>query len=544
MRDEAEQERGSAADGVGARRCRGAVGGALAVDVREAFRIHRFDGATSVALQGLTLQVEQGEIVVVLGPSGSGKTTLLRTVAAFDTLSAGVARVLGTEVGSLDPGAAALFRARNLGLLDQHYARALSPDLTCVHTVGLGLQLLGSPRSAARNVAAELLERVGLGDRLDTRPGSLSGGEQQRVALCAALAHRPRLLLADEPAGELDAENAKVVYGLIAELAREQGTTALVVSHDEAAATIADRLVYVRDGRVVEEGRPGVRTSLVVTEPGWVRLPDPLLEALGSPKRLHADRRQQELVLSSDELDRTLETPAPAMFHERAATPGEVVAEVRGVVKRFPGAPRAVLSGVSAAFGGGTLTAVVGRSGSGKTTLLHLLAGLDRPSEGRVLVQGREIEGLDRAEAAAVRREHVALVTQEPGLVPHLSARENVELGLLVRGLEGDPAGALAEVGLGARLDHRADRLSAGERQRVAIARALAADPVLLLADEPTARLDQSNARAVAELLAKLAHEHGTAVVCATHDAVVIERADAKLELAARQPVLPATAEQ
>ena len=187
---------------------------------------------------------------------------------------------------------------------------------------------------------------------------------------------------------------------------------------------------------------------------------------------------------------------------------------------------------------------MVGRSGSGKTTLLHLLAGLDRPSEGRVLVQGREIEGLDRAEAAAVRREHVALVTQEPGLVPHLSARENVELGLLVRGLDGDPAGALAEVGLGARLDHRADRLSAGERQRVAIARALAADPVLLLADEPTARLDQSNARAVAELLARLAHEHGTAVVCATHDAVVIEQADAKLELAVRQPARPATAEQ
>ena len=103
---------------------------------------------------------------------------------------------------------------------------------------------------------------------------------------------------------------------------------------------------------------------------------------------------------------------------------------------------------------------------------------------------------------------------------------------------------ALAEVGLGARLDHRADRLSAGERQRVAIARALAADPVLLLADEPTARLDQSNARAVGELLAKLAHEHGTAVVCATHDAVVIEHADAKLELAVRQPALPATAEQ
>ena len=142
-------------------------------------------------------------------------------------------------------------------------------------------------------------------------------------------------------------------------------------------------------------------------------------------------------MLSNDELDRNLEVPAPAMFHERAAKPGDVVAELSQVYKRFNG--RAVLPGVSAAFRAGTLTAVVGRSGSGKTTLLHLLAGLDRPTEGHVLVQGREIEGLDRADAAAVRREHVALITQEPGLVPHLSARENAELGPLVRGSTATP---------------------------------------------------------------------------------------------------------
>src|SRR4029079_18528704 len=126
-------------------------------------------------LQGLTLAVEEGEIGVVLGPSGSGKTTLLRTIAGFDTLSAGVARVLGADVGALGPGAAARFRAENLGLLDQHYARALSPDLTCIHTVALGLELLGTPSREARAAAAALLERVGLGDRLDARPGALSG---------------------------------------------------------------------------------------------------------------------------------------------------------------------------------------------------------------------------------------------------------------------------------------------------------------------------------------------------------------------------------
>ena len=148
----------------------GAGAVSCAIDVREAFRIHRRGGATSVALQGLTLQVEEGEIVVVLGPSGSGKTTLLRTVAGFDTLSAGTARVLGDGRRRARPGRGGAASApRTSGLLDQHYARALSPDLTCVHTVALGLELLGTPRGEARQAAAALLERVGLGDRLERR---------------------------------------------------------------------------------------------------------------------------------------------------------------------------------------------------------------------------------------------------------------------------------------------------------------------------------------------------------------------------------------
>jgi ABC-type lipoprotein export system ATPase subunit len=389
-----------------------------------------------------------------------------------------------------------------------------------------------------------LLERVGLGERFDERPGRLSGGEQQRVALCGALAHRPRLLLADEPAGELDAESAETVYALISELVRERRATALIVSHDEAAAEIADRLVYVRDGRVVEEGRPGERTSLVVTEPGWVRLPDPLLESIGSPGRLLAEHRDGELVLSSA-VRGSVERLQPAARGRAHDSSGEA-AELRDVTKAFPGARAPVVSRLSRTFPGGTFTAIVGRSGSGKTTLLHLLAGLDRPTSGDVVLCGREIGRLTREQVAALRREHVALVTQEPGLVPHLTARENVELGLLVRGLtagaDARARDALVEVGLGDRLAHRADRLSAGERQRVAIARAVAVQPAVLLADEPTARLDQANARAVGELLGRLARESGAAVVCATHDAAVREQVDSELVLALPPVAQPARA--
>ena len=515
-----------------------------AIDVRDAFRIHHSADVVAVALQGLTLQVADGEIVVVLGPSGSGKTTLLRVLAGFDSLSAGSAQVLGVDLGTLGERGRANLRARRLGVLDQHYARALSPHLTSVHSVALSLELLGVAPADARASAASLLERVGLGDRLDSRPGTLSGGEQQRVALCASLAHRPQLLLADEPGGELDAENAEVVYRLIAELVREAGGSALIVSHDEAAAEIADRLVYVRDGRVVEERAPHERAALVVNEPGWIRVPDVLLEALGDPTRLRATLSGDGIEIRSATGERSV---APAAREPHPLPRSTVVAELRGVTKRFPRADRPAFEALSHSFESGRFHAVIGPSGSGKTTLLHLLAGLESPTDGSVSVTGQEVSRLTRAEAAEFRRRNVALVTQEPGLVPHLSALENVALGLELRhGVdEVEPAAtrALTDVGLGSRLDHHADQLSAGERQRVAIARAVAAGPAILLADEPTARLDHANARAVGELLAQLAHVRGTAVICATHDETLIELSDAQLQLDAARPATAVAAQ-
>ena len=508
-----------------------------AVDIRDAFRIHSSADVVAVALQGLSLRVDEGEIVVVLGPSGSGKTTMLRVLAGFDSLSAGRAEVLGVDLGTLGERGRAELRAQQLGVLDQHYARALSPHLTALHTVALSLELLGASRARARSAAAALLDRVNLGDRLDARPGTLSGGEQQRVALCASLVHRPRLLLADEPGGELDAANAELVYELIAELVREQDGSALIVSHDEAASAIADRLVYVRDGRVVEERAPGERAQLVVNDPGWIRIPDVLLEALGGPPRLQATLHRQAIELTS---------ATPGLFSARAATreppqpsalPPVVVAELRDVTKRFAHAERPAFERLSHAFAGGRFHAVVGPSGSGKTTLLHLLAGLESPTHGDVVVSGEETSRLTRAQVAELRRRKVALVTQEPGLVPHLTARENVALALAIRRGDEDvdrvATRALHDVGLAGRLEHRADQLSAGERQRVAIARALAARPELLLADEPTARLDHANARAVGELLSRLAHGGEAAVICATHDETLIELSDAQLNLAA-----------
>jgi putative ABC transport system ATP-binding protein len=191
-----------------------------------------------------------------------------------------------------------------------------------------------------------------------------------------------------------------------------------------------------------------------------------------------------------------------------------------------------VLRGLDATFPGGTLTAVTGPSGSGKTTLLHLLAGLELPTQGDVVVDATVVSDLDRAARAELRAGAIAFVGQEPGLTPFLSARENVELGQVLHHAIGNGAvQALADVGLSERAGQRVSRLSTGERGRVAIARALAASCRLILVDEPTSRLDQTNAISVAVLLARLAREMGIAVVAATHDPLLIEQADEQLRL-------------
>ncbi len=509
------------------------------VELRDLFRVEPSAEGGVAALQGLTLTVQRGELCVVLGPSGSGKSTLLRIVAGFDKPSAGAASVAGVDVAALSGWEAGRFRSRAIGYADQHYWRALAGELTARELVGVQLGLAGEARGRRDARADELLERVGLGARRDAHPRELSGGEQQRVALCAALARRPQLLIADEPTGELDAATAREVLDLIAELSREEGGTALVVSHDPASAERADRVVHVRDGRLSDERvAGGSEGAIVVGRGGWLRLPEELLRSAGIDRHATAHLRDDALVLEPAER-LSVETtqsrlarsePPRASRSEEVSVVSTQAIEARGVTKRFGSATP--FERLDATFAPGKLTVVTGPSGSGKTTLLHLLAGLEVPDEGDVLVEGVSLGALDRAGRAELRRRSIAFVGQTLGLVSFLGARENAELGLELRGLpvEGVET-ALAAVGLAEHAERPVSELSAGQRERAAIARALAARPLALVADEPTARLDGANALALGALLADVARTSGTTVICATHDPLLIEQADAELSL-------------
>jgi ABC-type lipoprotein export system ATPase subunit len=497
-----------------------------AVEAVDLFRIYASAEGTSVALRGLSLDVEERELLVVFGPSGSGKSTLLRILAGLDRPSAGTVHVFGDDLRNLRGRALRVYRSRTLGYADQHYARALAPELTARELVGLRLGLLGAPAAERRRTADRLLERVGLLDRAHARPSELSGGQQQRVAICAALAHGPRLFIADEPTGELDAANATQIYTLIAALARDVGATTILVSHDPESAAVADRVVQIRDGRVSGDRRRGEAGTVVVNRGGWLRLPE---ELIGSAARATVEPAGGGILVRPD-------TPAaaPRSAPRATSTGGPVVLRTEDVAKAHGRGARAttVFRGLSLEFEAGRFATVTGPSGSGKSTLLYLLAGLDLPTDGKVLVDDVPLSELGSAERAALRRSHIGFAAQGTDLVPFLTAAESVELALAQRGLgRAGATAALAAVGLAELAGQRVARLSMGERQRVAVARAIAPRPRILLVDEPTAWLDEANARGVGALLAELAHSTGTAVVCATHDPAVIEHADSEVPL-------------
>ncbi len=223
-----------------------------ALELQHVGKTYREGDVERVVLRDVAATIWSGEIVVLLGPSGSGKSTLLNLIAGIDRPTAGRVLVDGTELTALDEQARTRFRRRHIGFVFQFYN--LIPLLTVEENVVLPLDLNDRADAAGVARARALLSRVGLGGRGDSFPERLSGGEQQRVAVARALVHDPALILADEPTGNLDAEAAAGVLGLLDALAREAGRTVLIVTHSREVAAIADRILAIEGGQLVERG--------------------------------------------------------------------------------------------------------------------------------------------------------------------------------------------------------------------------------------------------------------------------------------------------
>jgi putative ABC transport system ATP-binding protein len=229
--------------------------------LRQLSRSFREGSREHCVLDHADARIESGTTVAVTGRSGSGKSTLLNLVSGIDHADSGSIELDGRDIGALREPERTLFRRKNIGFVYQFFN--LVPTLDVEENVRLVLELNGVRGAEAKQRSAAILQEVGLGDRLRSAVDKLSGGEQQRVAVARALVHEPRVLLADEPTGNLDEETARQIVPLLFSLVRRRGATLLMVTHDRALAANADRILEMRDGRLIEgTAAPGAQRGL------------------------------------------------------------------------------------------------------------------------------------------------------------------------------------------------------------------------------------------------------------------------------------------
>jgi energy-coupling factor transport system ATP-binding protein len=467
---------------------------------------YSYPGATVPALDDVTLEVPHGQLVVVTGTSGSGKSTLLRAASGLvphfhGGAFAGTVTVAGRETREHGPGELSAV----VGTLFQ------DPETQVVMTtvraeLSFVLENRGEPPAAVARAVEEVALALGTAHLLDRATDELSGGELQRVALGAALAGRPELVVLDEPTSQLDPVAGDELIGLLRRLNEDFDTAILLSEHRlERCLAAADRVIALRDGRIACDGRPeeflvwAGRNAAVLQTPGATLLGDLGITPVPGVKRARASLRERALLppleagLESGPSQQTRRRGtrlAGALRWRERALPDSTALEFRDVWHELRSGP-VILRDVSLGLGAGERVALMGRNGAGKSTLLRHAAGLLEPTRGRIERAGR-----------------VALLLQNPG-----------DYFVHDRVAEEAPGQALAAVGLAEMTQRNPRELSGGERQRLALAIVTGSgdEPAVLALDEPTRGMDREAKGELAQELRRRS-QRGQAVIVATHD--------------------------
>lgn len=284
-------------------------------------KLYKTSEVEVMALQGLELGIERGELIAIIGKSGSGKTTLLNIIGALEQPSAGKIRIDGQELSSMTPKQLEEIRKKKIGFVWQKSSQNLFPYMTAVENIESQLYYERMSKKARREKALSLLEEVGLADKADSFPAELSGGEQQRVAIAVALIRDPEILLADEPTGAVDSKTSDMIQNLFRKLNRERGVTVIIVTHDVSLANKVDRVVMISDGRVTTEKimKEKYKENIsalndenfdmskvheeysVVDKAGRLKLSDEIREQIGMNSRVKVEVIDGKVVISSTE---------------------------------------------------------------------------------------------------------------------------------------------------------------------------------------------------------------------------------------------------
>ncbi|WP_395346525.1 dipeptide ABC transporter ATP-binding protein [Variovorax sp. UC122_21] len=498
----------------------------------------RFDtpAGERTVVEALDLRIARGECVALVGESGSGKSVTARSLLALAGPGARVnARkflIDGRDANRFDATDWRRLRGTFAGLVMQDALVSLDPLRPIGREVGEVLEHHGllRGRTAVRQRVLETLARVGMPDperRIGQYAHQLSGGLRQRALIAAAIAGLPPLIVADEPTTALDAALQKQVIEVLARRVRDEGSGLLLISHDlSAVAGIADRVLVMRHGRVLEQGP--VRDVLSSPRHGYTRQLIAAVPSTSSRGSRLSSARFEAAGAGPEARLRIVREPLPP----RAPVPAAQapVLEVQGIGKRFAArrglGPRedfVALEDLSFSIAAGEVLGLVGESGSGKSTCAKIVLGLLEPDAGTVRLLGQPWSGISEA-ARRPLRPQLQYIPQDP--LSSFDPRYRVSQ-VIAENLQGLPraevgariAALLQQVGLAPELAERFPRsLSGGQRQRVAIARALAAQPALIVCDEPVSALDVSVQAQVIDLIAELQSRLGTALLFISHD--------------------------
>jgi energy-coupling factor transport system ATP-binding protein len=446
---------------------------------------YRYPDGVDLALADVSLEIPAGQFVLVCGDSGSGKSSFLRAVSGlvphhFGGEAAGSAMICGNDLRSNDAGDLAAY----CGTLLQDPETQIVMD-SVRGEIAFPLENLGWEQAVIAVAVEETAAALGIGHLLKRRTDSLSGGELQRVALAAALAVRPAVLVLDEPTSQLDPVAADELLATLHRLNIDRGTTIVLADHRlERALDVADRVIVFDHGRVAIDASPQEFLEAAASDTRFAHLLPPLADmfvrARRRPLPLNAKAARAALPANDFETsEATAELPA-----------GEVVLDLAGVGFSYRAAATPALEGIDLQLHAGERSVLMGANGSGKSTLLRLAHGVQTSAKGTIERAG-----------------DVALLLQNPNdyLIHERVADEA-------------PIGALERFGLDGFIERDPRDLSGGERQRLALAIVTQSDPSVLLLDEPTRGMDQARKLELAQLLNAIS-ERGTAVMVATHDA-------------------------
>ncbi|MDQ0726689.1 ABC transporter ATP-binding protein [Microbacterium sp. W4I20] len=494
------------------------------LDVRELTIAYDVNGRSVTAVEDVSFSIRRGETFGLAGESGSGKSTIanaiLKLLGGNGRIVSGSIRCGDVDIDSLHGEELRAFRWNRVSMVFQSAMNSLNPVMT------VGDQIVDvftthrrMKRAEARDRARQLLELVGIDpDRMTSYPHQLSGGMRQRAVIAIALALEPDLLIMDEPTTALDVVVQQEIINEIKELQARLGFAILFITHDlSLMVEISQRLGVMRHGVLLEVGE----SAEVYARPKH-EYTRQLIDAFPPVKRDPSEPAPEPV--ASDAVDGTVPDPAAK---------DDVVVSLRDVTKDFTAgsmfarrSTRAV-DGASFDLHAGEIMALVGESGSGKSTIARILARLEQPSDGRLVVEGIDVLRDEPRRASRRYRNAVQMVFQDPfgslnptkrirhflerplAIYSDLSAAQRREEAAdLMRSVELDPT----------LLDRHPHELSGGQRQRVAIARALAVNPKVILADEPTSMLDVSVRMGVLQLLKRLRDERGISILYITHD--------------------------